>query len=72
MDIQGYSDKETQYRNTSAIHHASDLTFVPTDLDVEPRLHQFNLMVILLYSSPMLQLEPSLYYLKQLYVNYNQ
>jgi hypothetical protein len=38
MDIQGYSDKETQYRNTSAIHHASDLTFVPTDLDVEPRL----------------------------------
>jgi hypothetical protein len=72
MDIQGYSDKETQYRNTSAIHHASDLTFVPTGLDVEPRLHQFNLMVILLYSSPMLQLEPSLFYLKQLYVNYNQ
>jgi len=42
MEIQGYCDKETQYRNTSAIHHASDLAFEPIDLDVEPRLHQFN------------------------------
>jgi hypothetical protein len=42
MEIQGYCDKETQYRNTSVIHHASDLTFEPIDLDVEPRLHQFN------------------------------
>ena len=42
MEIQGYCDKETQYRNTSAIHHASDLAFEPTYLDVEPRLHQFN------------------------------
>jgi esterase/lipase len=24
MEIQGCCDKETQYRNTSAIHHASD------------------------------------------------
>jgi hypothetical protein len=36
MEIQGYCDKETQYRNTSAIHHASDLAFEPIDLDVEP------------------------------------
>jgi hypothetical protein len=42
MEIQGYCDKETQYRSTSAIHHASDLAFEPTDLDVEPRLLQFN------------------------------
>ena len=42
MEIQGYCDKETQYRNTSAIHHASDLAFALIDLDVEPRLHQFN------------------------------
>ena len=42
MEIQGYCDKETQYRNTSAIHHASDLAFESIDLDVEPRLHQFN------------------------------
>jgi hypothetical protein len=41
MEIQGYCDKETQYRNTSAIHHASDLAFEPTYLDVEPRLHRF-------------------------------
>jgi hypothetical protein len=32
MEIQGYCDKETQYRNTSAIHHASDLAFEPIDL----------------------------------------
>jgi hypothetical protein len=42
MEIQGYCDKETQYRNTSTIHHASDLAFESIDLDVEPRLHQFN------------------------------
>ena len=42
MEIQGYCDKETQYRNTSAIHHASDLAFEPIDLDVEPNLHLFN------------------------------
>jgi hypothetical protein len=33
MEIQGYCDKETQYRNTSAIHHASDLAFEPIDLE---------------------------------------
>jgi hypothetical protein len=52
-------DKETQYRNTSAIHHASDLAFEPIDLDVEPRLHLFNFKNnghITIYSSPMLQL----------------
>ena len=38
MEIQGYCDKEAQYRSTSVIHHA----FEPTDIDVEPRLHQFN------------------------------
>jgi hypothetical protein len=42
VEIQGYCDKKTQYRNTSVIHHASDLAFEPIDLDVEPRLHQFN------------------------------
>ena len=43
MEIQGgYFDKETQYHNTSAIHYASDVAFEPIDLDVEPRLHQFN------------------------------
>jgi hypothetical protein len=42
MEIQGYCDKETQYRNASAIHHASNLTFEPIYLDAEPRLHQFN------------------------------
>jgi hypothetical protein len=38
MEIQGYCDKEAQYRNTSAIHHASDLAFEPIDLDVEPQV----------------------------------
>lgn len=32
MEIQSYCDKETQYRNTSVIHHAPDLA----------RLHHFN------------------------------
>jgi hypothetical protein len=44
MEIQGYCDKETQYRSTSAILHASDLGFEPIDLDVEPRLHLFNFL----------------------------
>ena len=74
MEIQGYCDKETQYRSTSAILHASDLGFEPIDLDVEPRLHLFNFKNNghITIHSPMLQLEPSLYHLKQLYVNYNQ
>jgi hypothetical protein len=42
VEIQGYCDKKTQYRNTSVIHHASDLAFEPIDLDVEPRLHQLS------------------------------
>ena len=74
MEIQGYCDKEAQYRKTSAIHHASDLAFEPIDFDVEPRLHQFNFKNnghIPIHSA-MLQLEPSLYHLKQLYVNCNQ
>jgi hypothetical protein len=33
VEIQGYCDKKTQYRNTSVIHHASDLAFEPIDLD---------------------------------------
>jgi hypothetical protein len=45
MEIQGYGDKETQYRNTSAIHYASDLAFEPIDLDVEPWSMIFNTLV---------------------------